>query len=176
MNMDKEVNMKVLLTEKEFIYSNIYLQRKSTIFKAICGCLLIILYYRELYEMSLFTTITLSIFLLIILMLPIVLLGIVYRAKKEYKSNDTFQKEATMIFNDSGYTIIRADNNYNYRKWDDLHSIRETKSGFFLYYSSQTATYIPKRCFSSADSIAFFKELVLNHLSSGKVSFKNHSN
>ena len=172
MTTTERVTLPVLLTEKEFISSHIYLQWKSTIFKAICISIMIILFYRELYEMSLFATIALSIFLLIILILA-VLLGIGYRAKKEYKSNDTFQKEATMIFNDSGYTLIRADNNHNYRKWDDLHLIRETKSGFFLYYSSQTATYIPKRCFSSADSIAFFKDLVLNHLGSGKVAFKN---
>lgn len=78
-----------------------------------------------------------------------------------------------MQFNDSGYTVISDDNNHNYGEWDDLHSVRETKNGFFLYYSSQVATYIPKRCFNSAHSIAFFKELVLSHLSSGKVSLKN---
>lgn len=172
MDINKEVTVKLLLTEKEVISSHIYLQRNNTIFKAICISIMIVLFYRELYEMSLFVIIILSIFLLIVLILA-VLLGICYRAKKEYKSNDTFQKESTMIFNDPGYTLIRADNNHNYRKWDDLHSIRETKSGFFLYYSSQVATYISKRCFSSANNITSFKTLVLNHLSSGKVSFKN---
>lgn len=62
MGIDKEVEVKVLLTEKEVISSHIYLQRKSTTFKAICISIMIILFYRELYEMPLLATIALSIF------------------------------------------------------------------------------------------------------------------
>lgn len=172
MHTDKEVKVKVLLTEKEVSYSDIYLQRKSTIFKAICISMILTGYFFGVYEMTWLAAITLSIFLVFIIMLPLALLITSNGAKKEYKSNYTLQQEATMIFNDSGYTVIRADNNHNYRKWNDLHSVRETKSGFFLYYSSQTATYLPKRCFSSAEEITFFKELLSNHLGPDRVSLK----
>lgn len=170
---NKEVNVKLLLTEKEFIFSFIYLQWKGILIKAICICIMLVAYFFAAYEMSLFTNITLSIFLVFMFMLPLALLVIGNRAKKEYKSNYTFHKEVIMNFNDSGYTVIRDDNNRNHREWNYLHSVRETNQGFFLYYSLQTATYIPKRCFNSADSIVFFKELVLNHLDSGKVHLKN---
>lgn len=160
------------LTEKEFVFSFLYLKLKPTFLNCIFSSIILIVYFRAVYEMSLFVNIALAISLIFFVVAPLGLIILAYRAKKEYKSNYSFRNEVNIEFNDSGYIVTTNDGNHNHREWAYLYSVREVKHGFFLYYSIHTATYIPKRCFNSEDSITFFKELVLNHLDSDKVYFK----
>ncbi len=172
MNVDQEAKVKLLLTEKEFIFSFIYMKWKGILMNAICSCIILIVYFRSVYEMTLLVNIAFSIFLIFLVVLPLGLLILSYQAKKEYKSNSTFHQEKIMQFNDSGYTVISDDNNRNRHGWDYLHSVRETKRGFFLYYSIQSATYVPKRCFHSEEDIMLFKSLVSKHLVPKRVHLK----
>lgn len=172
MDINKEANVKLLLTEKEFVFSIIYIKWKSILLNSLSGCIILIVYFLAVYEMFLLMNIALSIFLIFFIVLPLGLLILMYRAKKEYKSNSTFHKEKKMRFNDSGYTVISDDTNCNHHEWDYLHSVRETKRGFFLYYSLQKATYVPKRCFHSEENITLLKFLVSKQLVSKRVHLK----
>lgn len=173
MNNQESIRLKLLLTEKEFIFLFLFLQIKSILIKSTCFSIILIIYFRAVYEMSLFTNIVLAVFLIFFIVVPLAILFLAYRAKKEYKSNYSFHNESIIEFDDSGYLVTTNNTNRNHREWDYLHSVREVKPGFFLYYSLQTATYIPKRCFDSEKDIEVFKDLVSAHLDSKSTHFKS---
>lgn len=172
MTTTEGITLQLRLTEKESIFSFLYLKMKSTLLNCLFSSIILMVYFRAVYEMSLFMNIALAVSLIFFVVAPLGLLILAYRAKKEYESNYSFHNEVNIEFNDSGYIVTANDGTQNHREWAYLYSVREVKHGFFVYYSIQTATYIPKRCFNSAVSITFFKDLVLNHLDSDKVYFK----
>lgn len=82
MNIGQKAKVKLLLTEKEFIFSFIYMKWKSILVNAISSCVILIVYVRAVYELTLLVNIIFSIFLIFSVVLPLGLLILNYRAKK----------------------------------------------------------------------------------------------
>jgi len=165
-------NMKLSVTEKEYIAFFLYMRVKSNIFILICGFFLYIILFYVLLEITLFMNILISAAIITFIVIPLIFFGLVYKAKKEYRSNSGLQKEIIVKFSDLGFYLTTPKDN-NYREWNSLYAVREIKNGFILYYSAYSTTLFPKRCFNSEKDIDFFKERVLTYLNPKSVHLKD---
>lgn len=168
MNTSHGIDLGFVLKEKEYIYFSLYLKMKSTLSILTCLFFVYIIMLYLLYDLSFLMTIIYSAALVILLIFPLALIILVYTAKKEFRSNYSLRKKMVITFNDSGFVL---DNSHN--EWAYLYSVQEISKGFILFYSINTATYIPKRCFDSKKDISVFKSLLEEHLKSNKLHFKN---
>jgi hypothetical protein len=172
MNIHESIHLKLALTEKEYIQFFLYMRMKTNLVVLTCGFFLYMLFLFVVTDFPLLINIIISALFILLLIIPLALLGLINKAKKEFKSNYSLSKEVIVKFEDSGFKLT-TEHECNDYDWNYLYSVREIKKGFVLYYSANTAFALPKRCFNSEQEMNLFKELVLEHLNTNRVHFNN---
>lgn len=171
MNNDESIIVKLALKEKEYIRFFLYMKMKTSLIILTCGFFLYILVFYVLTGIPLLMNMTLSALVILFLVIPLALVGLIYKAKKEFRSNYSLSEEVLLEINDIGFNLTTAQE-CTHQDWNYFYSVRELKKDFALYYSAYTAFTLPKRCFTSKKDINLFKELISKHIISDKVYLK----
>jgi hypothetical protein len=76
-----------------------------------------------------------------------------------FKKSPALRRPRRMTFASEGMRMEAEDASGEY-KWTLFWQIRETYKCFLLLQTTHSATYIPKRCFSSPEEISRFREIL----------------
>lgn len=172
MNKNESVLFDFALTERDYTRIFLYMRMKYAIKVLISGFLILMIYLFTLTDLSLLNNFIISALCVLLIVVPLSFFALIYKAKKEFRSNYGLREELTVEANNLGLNLTTT-NEHSHRDWDHIYSVRELKNDFIVYFSESLAFSLPKNYFVSEKDISLFKELVSRHLNSDRVHFKN---
>lgn len=169
----EEVSLTVQLQEKEYLHYLLYSKYKIISFISGCFFIIIMVYLFILTDLSGIFTFLLSIGATLGIFLPLLVLLLIYFAKKTFKNDLSLKEIGEMNVSQHGFELSGPSEVVSV-EWKYFYSIKELKDLFILYYSASNAIVIPKRTFNSKEDILIFKTLFLNNMNNKKIYFKNY--
>ena len=167
---DMEIKATISISEKEFIKSNLYLQRKAMIWVPLSAFILSLVVCCGIG--ILFQKIDIVNFCVPaiggIVMTPVVPLTTFLAAKKAWKSNALAGESTNCTFSDAGIYMESKTGAGNIG-YDTIHKASENQTVFYIHLSTALAWIIPKRCFENAEDIQAVRELFIKNIPPKKV-------
>jgi hypothetical protein len=84
------------------------------------------------------------------------------RVRAMFRKSHATRMPRRLTFGTEGFQIESDDARGDY-KWSLFMRIIETRKLFLLFQTPHAATYIPKRCFRSADDVQLLRQLIRNN-------------
>ena len=171
MNNKENILVKFSVTEKDYTRTFLYMRMKYAIKVLISGFLILMIYLFTLTNLSLLTNFIISALCVLLIVVPLSYFAVIYKAKKEFRSNYGLREELTVEANDLGLNLI-ASNEHSHRDWEHIYSVREIRHDFIVYFSESLAFSLPKCYFNSKEDIYRFKELISKYLNPDRIHLK----
>jgi hypothetical protein len=94
---------------------------------------------------------------IVIFLFPYMVIGAAARAT--FRANPRASQTTRLVFSSEGI-LSESSFGRSETKWGMYARVRETKEYFLLYPSLKVAHGLPKRCFTSADALATFRDIL----------------
>ena len=143
---------------------------RSNLARWVTSIVLCLIFY-DLYKSSRATILSFqggeSILAIIALVVLFILLGLLLfpylRVRAMFRKSAAMTKTRRFTIGATGITI-QSDDATSDCKWSYFQRVDETPSVFVFSLTSHHGTYIPKRCFASADEIARVRDLIRENM------------
>lgn len=159
---EKEIYVKVDISEKEYIRASLYLIKKN-IFILYLGTFFILV--TTFYLLSFGQSQLSSLIIAIVATLFVIILSFyrtVWLYRKKFKKDRLLKEKVTYKIDLKGIEASRERGSV-FMYWSDYSSIKEYQDLFLLYISDTQAQIIPEHCFQTEEDKQQFKLLIANN-------------